>query len=782
MFTVVIAEKNFIDAVKGKNSLFFQNFIHNEEIAFCEWNTEGQTFTESVPDLVSLVGRHKLWKAVIVLPKNGEAEEYTAVNPFDVADTTKILECKRRKDQLEKDSENVLFNNNSADEKELKKAWHTYYDELLALKKECYEDMSKKPLQRLTTYLCFKKDNYYDYSGKNKLKSGQPDRTDETVQPQNNNWIKKEEIYQWLSSEYALYQQKTNDGDDITEEDVKEEIIERCELLKTAVDKVRFNQLSAEEYLDIREQFESVPQTKSRLEEQFGRNLAVVKEELRRQMTKGQETIDVYLPSEVYCVAARTTEVPFFNPDLAWENRVSTEYSDFAERNFYFDKMRFLVFDLLPKTHKGHRTDYLRFLYAVLLIATNEVPTGILSARKLYRINSENIEQPLCELATAYCKKLEKTHDVLDKEIEKILEDLPGMFTDTEAEVRYFQDKAIMCPFERDFVEDGLFVNERSYVSILGRVDHPADKWEADCKLSEKTFKKLIKQPRRAIKRGVDTMKDLSEVSVADAGRMTKFQQDDLREITENRENDMASMNIPDLFDFAPYKRRLDQKSKEVRHFAESTMSKPTIFALSGVCIGLFLLCFLPFVFNNRNNIETGFMSTVFALAFLVVFALVLLVSLYFLHRPLKKSIRGYNDEMRGLLQEIKTAVDTIGCYLTKMAGVRRGNAILKYIGNAVDSRSKDIVIRQKHQGDILRKKAYLLEEYGEYIDENLFGDELDIAPYNYNFSKNTVYEYPAPYPSGDYKSMEFLIAGNRVPVPTEFAIRLNLIMEEIYD
>lgn len=777
MFTVVIAEKNYIDAIKNKNSLFFQNFIDNKEIAFCEWNTEGQTFQESVPDLVSLVGRHELWKAVIINPVTDAAPSVDNVNPFDQADIQSIIEFKKIRNDLERNSETSFFDNQESEEG-LKEKWHNYYDGLFKLKKECYEKTSKNPLQKLATYLCFKKDMYYDYAGKNKLASTQEKETAEIIQ--NNNWIKREEIQHWLDVEHSLYGQRIDDPETSPEE--KASLVERYKLLESAIDKLRFNQLSAEEYLEIKEQFEELHQTKSRLEEQFNRNLIIVKEELRRQMTKGDETINIYLPSEVYCIAQRTTESPFNNPHLAWENHFSTEYSDFVERNLLFDKMKFLVFDVLPSTHEGYRNDFVRFLYAVLLFASYEVPSGIIAARKLYRINSENNEKPLFELASAYSKKLDETHELINKEIEKIYGELPGMFSDTEAESRFSQDKNIECTFEKDFKVEELYADEKAYASPYRMNNDFEEQWDKTYRTSEKTLKRLLKQPRRSISRGVDSMHELSNTSVTEASRLTRFQVDDLRDLTQNRENEMVNMDVPNLYDYGPYKKRIAEKDRKIRKIIDGTMSGRTALVLGAICIGLFFLCFLPFIFNNRNTGDAIFVSVVFAVAFMAVVAVVLLVSLYFLHRPLRNAIADFNKELRDLVNEIETATGKVGKYLTKMAGVRRGNKILKFTENEVDSYSKDIMIRQKHQADIQRRKAFLVEGYGDYIIDDMRVDSVSTSPYDYNYSKNTIYDYPAPHPTGDYKTMEFLVAGNRIPVPTEFAVRLYLTMEEIYD
>ena len=51
MFTVLIAEKQHIDAIQQENKLFFEPFLESKKLAFCYWNPAGQSLEDSVPGL-----------------------------------------------------------------------------------------------------------------------------------------------------------------------------------------------------------------------------------------------------------------------------------------------------------------------------------------------------------------------------------------------------------------------------------------------------------------------------------------------------------------------------------------------------------------------------------------------------------------------------------------------------------------------------------------------------------------------------------------------------------
>ena len=58
-------------------------------------------------------------------------------------------------------------------------------------------------------------------------------------------------------------------------------------------------------------------------------------------------------------IKASGAENGFFDPDIYWNIRGQGDYSGFVDRNMFFDKMRFMVFEMLAHTHRNFRTDYI---------------------------------------------------------------------------------------------------------------------------------------------------------------------------------------------------------------------------------------------------------------------------------------------------------------------------------------------------------------------------------------------------------------------------------------
>ncbi len=791
MFTVVIADKKHLNAIKEENTLFFESFLKNKEIAFCEWNVSGQTFKESVPDLTSVVGRHELWKAVIINPLSEKIEQ---INPFDIVDTAEIKEQKKKRRSLERLSNLNPYDpdepeNDSVEAAEstdlsaqqLKEEWKDYFNGLYDARVNAYEKAAEEPLQRLVTWLCFMPDRFYDYQDKRGLK--------------------KSDIHEWLLNQIMICRDSIEDyrrdltGNDKSSEDkaladtmLKKLSDEEAELTKQ-LSLLEYDELEFDDFAELKEKYESLIETVDRLEQELNRKTSIFKEELRRSITgysaekNEMKTIGIHLPTEVYCIAERTTENSFSNPNIAWENHISFEYSDFVERNLYFDKMRFMVFDILPEDHKNYRNDNLRFLYAVMIFAENEVPNGALLPRKLYCLSSENDEEPLCEIATVYYKKLTETSKQIDKEIDKIRQEMPGMFTDTEAEAVYCKEIKIDCPFMPDFDESKLFADLKEYYHLFSdRPKSERNMWEDDYAQSQAAFEKLMKQPRRSIKKGVDTLQIVSEADTSDVDRLTPFQIDDVRECTEKSEKEMVEADVPNLYDLSSYKKRMSDKDKEVTKVLDRRMKRKTAAIAGLVCLVLYFLCFVPSIIHNAANPKTMITSLIISGATVALIGAVLIVCLIFLRRPLIKAIKKFNEEMSSVLSDVKDTLSRIGTYLTKTGNVRRGNAVLNYASNHIDSSTRGIRIRKKHQSDILRQKAFLEEKYEDYIVGEMVCDDVLTAPYEYDFGARTEFEYPAPYVDAKPCKTEFLAGGNYVPVSNGFAIRLTLSMEEIYD
>lgn len=513
--------------------------------------------------------------------------------------------------------------------------------------------------------------------------------------------------------------------------------------------------------------------------EQYRRELRM-KELLRREFSGGR-SLNIAYPSAVYCISERLTEAGFFNLDPFWHIRTDSDYSQFADRNLYFDKMRFLVFDLLPRTHRNSRCDCIRFLYTVLVFASNQVPGSAMKARRLYVLESENDDTPLCTMATSYAKKLTATCDAIEAEMEQIRSEMPGELSDKDAAALFCTPAEIAVTLDEGVDPDRLFAEADYGLSS----DCPTDekrKWEQDYRVSRNELTAIGKQQRRVARKSVDKFRLYSQVPTADISRMTSFQLDDVREYTDAAEDEMITSVPRDPNSFSHYAEVMQEQNRQVRKVLQSRMTKGTTIALSAICLGVYLLCLLPMLWHNTGRAEARTAAVLLTVSAVVVLAVVLLITLFHLRSQVLDAIGSFNSAMSGIWDDISAAMQSLSDYLSAACNVCRGHRVLNYFNRNVDSYTQKLRIRKKHQEDVKKLRACLLEYYSDFIGGAEYYDDAMIQPYDYDFDQKVEYAYPAPFLAGDTRQIPFMESGNLITVPSSYVTRISVRMEDVYD
>ena len=696
MFTVLIAEKEHIDAIRQENKLFFEPFLENKELVYCEWNPSGQTLSEAVPGLYDAVGRRNQWRAVVL--NNSSPALLKTQNPFDAVDYTALKKLSEPSVQMDKDTDPKVWENE----------WKEYYAQQTQIKADIYKSALELPLQKLSTWLCFRPEDYIL-----------------------NEVGEKQSVQDW-----ALEQ--------ITKDSTKAS--ERLELLSR-------NQYKCEHRM---------------------------KEILRREFV-GDNYLNIAYPNEVLCVSIRTAENNFFDPEAYWTVRQESEYSAFADRNMYFDKMRFMVFDLLPKTHRDFRNDYIRFLAFLLILASNPIPGSTMQARRLYRIEMNTDETPLRTLVTSYDRKLSASFDAIEAEMEQIRGSIPSVLTDRAAELMFCTPTDVAVVLDDSCDTEKVYA-DKDYGLFFDSPENEFHKWNRSYKNSEKALAFIVKQQGRAVRKSVSQMHFSSNVTDVNISRLTPLQIDDVRDYTEAAEDEMINLIPPDLSDISCYTEQLEEASEKVKKVIAQRMTQKTTLILSGICIGLFLICFLPFLLNNGNSmrITTTALSLLGGMVGLL--AVIMVVTLLFLRRSVTCAVREYNEKIRIVMNDIYDGLKKFSKYLGAICNVRRGHAVQNYANKNVDEYTKSLRIRKKHQEDIRKKRAYLVEQYGDYLGDRSCCDEVMSRPYEYDFGLKMEYTYPAPFLAGDRRQIEFMSTGNIVTVPSSYVTKVAVRMEGIYE
>lgn len=696
MFTVLIAEKEHIDAIRQENKLFFEPFLESKELALCYWNPAGQNLQDSVPGLLDAVGRRKDWRAVII--HNGTIKASKNRNPFDVVDHS-VLETLEAPNRQPGEKESL---------EDWEKSWKKYYDTLTTEKEAVYKSALEQPFQKLTTWLCFRPEDYVL-----------------------NDVKEKQDVHDWAMEMI---------GRDDLKPSVKLELLER---------------------------------------DQYKRELRL-KENLRRAFV-AEDYLNISYPAEVHCISLRSAESNYFDPDAYWTIHQDSEYSSFADRNMYFDRMRFMVFDMLSPTHRNFRTDYIRFLATVLIFVSNPVPGSAMQARHLYQLEVETDDTPLCTMVTSYDKKLAATYDVIENEMERIRGEIPGELTDKAAEALFCTPKDVAVLLDDSCDPEKVLV-EKDYGLFFDQPEDEFHRWNRDYQASEKALSYIARQQMRSVRKSVSQMHASSEVTDVNISRLTPLQIDDIREYTDAAENEMVASIPSDLTDTSQYTERMAQEAEKVKKIIGRRMTRKTVMILSSICLALYFVCFLPFLFANGGTVKTVSTAVILSLGMCGLLAVIMLVSLFFLRRSVTNAVRSYNNLAGNLIGEIQASMKRFSKYLSASCNVRRGHAVQNYAQKNLDEYTRSLRIRRKHQEDIRKRRAQLEEGYSDYFGDRTFCDETMCRPYDYDFDQKTEFEYPAPFLAGDCRQIEFVSSGNLVTVPSSYVKSILVKMEGIYE
>lgn len=673
MFTVVIAEKEYIDRIQ-EYKVFLKPFLDDAQVEFCQWRPEQQTLADSVPQLTQTVSRRREWRAIVLCC--GDTQEQK--NPFD---------------QVQFVPPEYIPVAETEDEELLLEHRRQYLNELKERKFRAFEQAAGKPLTRLMTHLC-----------------------EGPLLSRNEN------------SCVARYM----DG----------------------VDRL--------DYLEYQEESRK-------------------KQALREQITAG-ETCGISLPAEVICVARRTYTHQEYDISTSWTPHEDIQYTRFYDWNLYFDKMRYLIFDVLPQEHPDHEFDDIRFLYAVLILAGNDTPSGVLRPNRVFCMNCENDEGALEKLLALYDAKLTQTGICLEGKVSEIENAEKPRLSDRDAKMIFCSNINIPVNLTGEIDRTGLYADP----GALGlSTDCPKDEygaWDQTYLNSRKTLHRLLKLPRRAVKSAGADMRRLSFVDLDMAGRLNEFQAEDVREHTGEEELSMVDVEIPDLYDVERYEKPMTRHCQTIHRKIETRMTRRTTVLLGVAALVLYLVGFLPLLFNNRADGESVMWALILTAAGVGALAVAALICLLFLRGSLRELYRAFNRTMQGISSEIDGSLARYSRYLSHACNTARGFRVLNYLERREDPDVMRVRVYKKHLADIRRTREELREVFGSYMTEAAGVDLESVDIYPYDFSRGVDFSYPMPYSEGMKCQIEFMQPGNTVRVPVDFVKRVTVRREELYD
>lgn len=655
MFTVVITEQEHLDNINEYRP-FLKPFLESSQIAFCRWETSGETLNQAVPDLIPTVSRHDRWRMIVLCDEEGLHQK----NPFDIVKYNPPEES-RNDDRMD-----YLLNVRNA-------------------KFAAYETAAKQPLVRLMTWMC---------------------QTPTVTEGKNN---------AQADPEFAEYMA-----------------------------------------------------------------LAKRKEELRKQII-GDYVPEISMPTEIICVAKRCFNQTEYDIQTAWSMHYDSQYSRFYDWNMYFDKMRYLVFDILPKSHRNYSFDYIRFLYTLMLLAENDVPQSSLNPNRVYSLHCSTDEVALRKLLERYDAKLSATQVKLRAEINTIERKEKRRLSDRDVEKIFCSNMVVAVTNPGEFDQSTLYVSKDGIGLATDCPNDEEHKWESGYETSNRALLKYLKIPRRALKK---TSADLRRLNVADldyAGCLNEFQLEDVADYVAEEELKMVNTDTGNLHKAELYTKQMQAQDKRVHTIIEKRMTRKKTIVVGGIAIGCYALGILPLFFSNASTKQSLLFSLAFLGAGLGIMVLVGFATLLYFRRGLRASFSDYNGIMKGIVNDVEGSLNQYSIYLSHACNVMRGNSVLNYRKDNENPDEVHIRILNKHLMDLQCVREELWEVFGSYMPQP--SEEVDPnLSFQYDFNRPVDFTYPVPYDEDQKTQIDFMQMGNRIEVPVSFVRGVSIRREGLYD
>ena len=508
---------------------------------------------------------------------------------------------------------------------------------------------------------------------------------------------------------------------------------------------------------------------------------ATIKAEIRKSIRSGSQLRSAY-PKEIVCIAPRTFEDCAEEILTAWKTDISRTYSEFCEWNLYYDKMRFLAFDIQPKVKNTYDLDVLRFLSTVASFAANPTPTEAVKPGILYRFvceaNEENLRQSVCD----YDARLRITEDLLKENIQKIRSKEREHLTDRQAEGLFCINEPIPVTIPPEASKEGMYV-PKSGLGLSEDCPQSETSWWTSAYLaSKKAVEKFLKQPRRGVKRAAETLHGREEPDLSAVPALNAFQLEDVIDHTREEELKMIGTHTCDLYDVARFRKMMDDADKEVQGEIRKRMKKTVTVAICITVLVCCLICYLPMLFSNVADAKTAITTLILIAASLCVTGLIMLIVLLCLRRILRKKVAGYNDTVGAIEAELDASAAEYSKYLSHACNVLRGNSVISFRNEVGDPDQKEILILKKHIVDIEENRAALAAIFRHYLSERVHTDITAEDAYPYDFSRPEEYEYLISFTEDQASKIEFFDDGSYVDVPVNFLRRISAEREELYD
>ena len=738
MFTVIFADEETIQFFE-ETKMFFEPLFCADQIAFCKWDTNAETFDSMVPGLYELIEFQNEWRAVVL--SNASAQK---LNPFHY----------------------TMYHEPYFSED--KRDW-AYYKSRRANRIRAYEKAVSNPLVKLTTALCELpklKSVISDPAVYEALLTGQMEVYEYMLASQLRVLKCKElaarfEKYQRDSLKRFVQDEKIDDLIAC----IKEADVSGIIHMVPDTEILEFIRLIGDDpiYYDPEYTECLIENTK--------------KEALLNSIAANFSFRDK-LPAEVICLATRTADLKKFEQDVQWMKKDENSYSRFADFNLYNESLKFVLFDVRPRENRQYRFDQIKLICLLLMLAKNELPQGVVRAGYVYRADVDFDVNSIAEICGKYIGKLKKTETYL-KDIETQLVYESDTSVDDRTAERLFESNIhIPVKISQENKKTELYAQ---YNTIGLSTDCPEDEkgyWSKQYREIHKRFIRYLREPRRAVKTAVE--EGLHKNNLISDDRATLLNEKQMEDVTYHllgEEQTMVSTVTSRLFDTASYTQQIQEADENIKKGIRQRMSRRKTVISSLIAVAAYLIGFLPLLFTSLNSVASFTFSAGIIGVMIGLFILVGFLYLFILRRRLINRFKHFNYVMSKICREITKALSQFSTYLSCVCNIMRDYSVLHYTESTLSQNKKVLAY---HDVRIQNQIKRVCEIFSQYVDLKQISFK-ECEPYDFDFLILHDYKFELPGLNSPRK-IEFLQSGNEITVPVDYIKAITMKREELYD
>lgn len=738
MFTVIIAEEKTMKLFE-EFDMFLKPLLDGDKITLCEWNKQGETVFDMIPEIYEKVQFHPEWRAVIVNSDNTDK-----LNPFDFV--------------AHRETEDEITGNLSRADFELRRKKRL----------SSYEKAINNPLTRLTTALSEKPVNISEVHDEDTYRR-----------------LVKNEIgfSKFVLSEYLLSVNTVSLAgkagkylrsqlSNVISPEKTDELIE-C-IRKADVDSI----------LSLVEE-NSVPELIRILSDN---DPLYTDEECVERMVETEYKTELYetiaynfdfkdrLPKEIICVSERTLSQETVALNQKRKSNGVTQDKSFTEWNLYPKANKYIVFDILPEDNKQYLFDLIRFSCFLLLLGKNEIPYGAVDLNEVYRAEVDFDSRIIEKMCSAYLAKLRMTRIHL-KECYSESDDKKTGYLDRNLFEKLFETDATIAIDPVEYSRKDLYASSKGIGLSADCPEDEGKNWKNQYDTIERRFVKYLREPRRALNSAIKNEFHTKNVINDDrALLMNENQIEDMQmRVTEEEEKMIATVTTQ-LFNTAKYKKELKEADAEVRRLISRRMTQKKTLAIGGTVLLAYFVGFLPLLIKNINIFESFSTALVICVVGMALLALLGFLYLFSLRGALVEKISLFNHVIDRLCHEVEAGMARFSEYLAHACNIMRTVSALNIRESQEAAKRK---ILKYHIIMVDRKNAEMTSLFSRYVDcKNIVIENAE--PFDYDYSVICEYDYKMDFMQIG-KSIEYFQQDYVVESPVDFVDSVKVVKEEFY-